>query len=111
MTRPTTLGSALVLALFIGVGPAHATFPGMDGRIAYTGIYDNQLLLTGTGPLVPLPSGMYDYSPAFSPDGTKVAFIRLSFPNLVYTYQVMVVNSDGSGLHAVASSTMFGVNL
>src|SRR5262249_20424015 len=29
----------------------------------------------------------------------------------VYTYQVMVVNSDGSGLHAVASSTMFGVNL
>lgn len=102
------LGSALMLGL-LGTGSAWATFPGLQGRVAYLRD-DNELSLTGTGQVIAHPPGAYDLSPSFSPDGTRIAFVRQTIPNGLYSYQVMIVNNDGTHLHSVASASLFGVN-
>lgn len=48
----------------------------------------------------------YDIDPAWSHDGTKIAFIRrLGDPEL---YQVFVMNSDGSDQHNVQNTQVYG---
>ncbi len=105
-TFKLALGPALVLGILLGPEPSHATFPGKNGRIAY-GDGDHNIHLSGTQ-LLSHPVGDYDFAPSFSPDATKIAFIRQSVPgSSQYRYQVMVVNTDGTGLHAVATSSNF----
>jgi hypothetical protein len=97
-----TLAAGLALAAL----PAHATFPGKNGRVAYRADA-NQIYLTTSGQLTFPAVGQYDFGPAFSPDGSKIAFVRQNVVSGSYYYDVMVVNSDGTGLKGIFGSYRF----
>lgn len=84
----------LVPVLLVWATPAQATFPGANGKIAFargdgTGIYT--MNADGSG-ATSVASGFAN-SPAWSPDGTKIAFERNN--------DIYVVNADGSGERSV----------
>ena len=91
--RIAVLVSLAGLALGAAPPAAEAVFPGANGRLAYT-IYDqgggiNTANYDGSDPRSVVTSG---YDPAWSPDGTQLAFRRSSgLPG------IWIVNADGSG--------------
>jgi Tol biopolymer transport system component len=97
------LGGMLALG---GPGPAQATFPGRNGRIAYSlgeaiprGFPSPSQIFTikpdGTGrrQLTHVPDDKTAASPAWSPDGRRIAFQS----NVDGEFQLWVMNADGSG--------------
>lgn len=77
---PNARNARLRLALFAAVGfavlagavgPARSAFPGANGEIAYT--RNGELFLLAGGPVTAL-AGQPVENPAWSPDGTKIAF-------------------------------------
>jgi Tol biopolymer transport system component len=86
-----------------------AQAPPYEGQVVYKKEGDDGGLFVvngdGTG-LVRLTADVYDDFPAWSPDGTQVAFLstrenRRSFP------AVYVMNSDGTGIHRVSDEYDF----
>jgi dipeptidyl aminopeptidase/acylaminoacyl peptidase len=79
---------------------AHATFPGANGKIAFEGNSSKYSFgdiwavnPDGTGPTDLSNNAASDGQPAWSPDGTKIAFYSPSAGNLdIYT-----MNADGTG--------------
>jgi hypothetical protein len=103
------LGTACVGAVVAGVlaTPLQAergTFPGQNGAFVF-GIGGSILTEnpdgTGRKTIVPLTPGVAAaaYEPAWSSDGTKIAFST----KLAGTGGIMIVNADGSGLTRVTS--------
>jgi Tol biopolymer transport system component len=101
-----------VLGLFVTVRAAHATFPGENGKIVFTG---NQ---SGTGQLYTMnadgsdmvqithmpPTIIEGWLPNFSPDGKRILFYHDSAENPCtpngspFCLDLYVINADGSGL-------------
>lgn len=84
---------ALVALMTVASGSAHASFPGGNGKIAYStwSSGDNSIWNvdpdgSGAGPLT---TGTEDRSPTYSADGKRIAFVRDS--------DLYVMNADGSG--------------
>jgi Tol biopolymer transport system component len=108
----------LVTVLCVGVAflatatPAHATFPGANGKLLFT-------RGTGTGNFTKLstmnPDGggvadvtnanANDSSGAWSPDGTKIAFASNRDDPAQFNDKVYVVNADGTGITRLTNST------
>jgi len=97
------LGGMLALG---GPGPAQATFPGTNGRIAYSlgealpggfpipsQIFTIKPDGTGQRQLTHVPDDKTAASPAWSPDGRRIAFQS----NVDGEFQLWVMNADGSG--------------
>jgi Tol biopolymer transport system component len=111
--RATTLARLLMVAGLLGgmlalggPGPAQATFPGRNGRIAYSlgealpgGFPSPSQIFTvkpdGTGQrqLIHVADDKTAASPAWSPDGRRIAFQS----NVDGEFQLWVMNADGSG--------------
>jgi Tol biopolymer transport system component len=93
----------------IDARPSHATFPGYNGRLVFTNVSD-----PGEKIVLINPNGAFrqeltggaarDTGPAWSPDGSKIAFSRGINPGAIYT-----MNADGTGL-ALVSQNAIGID-
>lgn len=100
--RRRSYAAAFVLTLLaVAAPPAHATFPGADGSIAFTSNRD-----AGAGDLysiVPgaaatrLTTSTSSSDPAYSPDGGRIAFVDAD-------YQIAVMDRDGSERTPITST-------
>jgi Tol biopolymer transport system component len=104
-TRPAT--TALVLALVTAVllvlvqEPAGATFPGKNGKIAFSDGYGvSAMNENGSGKQV--LTNMYPFEFTYSPDGSKIAYVANEG---VHGYDLIyVMNGDGSGLKRLTTN-------
>ena len=106
--------TASFVLVFIGIAtglgtpdaPAGATFPGANGKIAFVrhlsgGSHIFTVNPDGSEVTQVTESPGYDYGPAWSPDGAKIAFTRtdvVTMPGQTGQSDIWAVNSDGSGL-------------
>jgi uncharacterized repeat protein (TIGR01451 family) len=95
--------AAAVVVAVVGAGPAEAAFPGQNGKIAFgrgstgSGTLSADIWTInpdGTGAVNLTNDGTspFDSEPAFSPDGSRIAFIR----GLGTTAEIWTMNSDGT---------------
>ncbi|MGH9735343.1 MAG: TolB family protein [Candidatus Acidiferrales bacterium] len=104
---------AVIGALVVAALPAFATFAGANGRIAYTRVsgdpmlgYTSVIFAAGSGQLTHPPAGMYDSEPAWSADGSQLAFVRTTgtSPYATSKASIEIINQDGSGERTLISS-------
>lgn len=111
--RTFVKAAAVALVAVAAASPAFATFPGQNGNVAY-GLYNgarsssNIFLSTGgqltqtTGIIMGTSTFLsYDSWPAWSPDGSQLAFIR----TIDDVSSISVIGKDGTGLRQVLSVT------
>jgi TolB protein len=105
------LVTAALLVAIVGASAAYATFPGINGRIAFdsfrTGtenIFSMQSNGSDVKQLTLLASGEASV-PAWSPDGKSIAFMEGAADGS--TSQIMLMNADGTNQRAVFSDPSF----
>jgi TolB protein len=105
--RALAVAASLAAAgLVIGAGPATAASPPATGRIAFSDFVTNQIYAVnpdGTG-LVQLthePAGIAARWPGWSPDGSRLLFIRFNLSNGMG--RIWIMNADGTGPRQLAS--------
>ena len=100
--------------LLVSATPAHATFRGQNGEIAFTSFDDLQsdiYTMTPAGRnllnLTPF-SRAADEVPSWSPDGRKITFYstRTGRANPTGDQEIFVMNADGSGVRQVTFNTV-----
>jgi Tol biopolymer transport system component len=101
------VGLLVVIMLVVGTRPAEATFPGPNGKIAYTaddgefpgGIDSEIYTIAPTGGMAfqVTDNDTEDGSPDYSPDGTKIAFSGSSITNPTGTGDEIYTISVGGG--------------
>jgi Tol biopolymer transport system component len=107
--RTALLGACLaVLAL---APPAHAAFPGKNGKIAFSTNRDGNFNIYTINPdgtaLSRLTDDLQaDIDPRWSADGGRIAFMR--FDPARSRYSVWLMNADGGGQQLLSSATVFG---
>lgn len=89
-----------VIVLVAPAAPAHAAFPGANGKIVFssTRISDQHdvyvMNADGSGQTRLTNKPAHDLSPTWSPDGTRIAFASNRDQG---QYEIYVMNADGSG--------------
>ena len=102
MSRVVGVFVALV-ALLAVAPPAQAAFPGQNGKIAFTSDRDGDYEIyvmnpDGSGQTALTSNTIRDASPAWSPDGTKIAFIRAG-------RELWVMDADGQNPRVLLTGT------
>ena len=95
-------------AVVVSVTPAQATFPGENGRIAFRRYFNAEMTWGAVFTIEPdgtderqitfPPEGFVDANPDVSPDGTRIAFERVSIDCDCISVEIFVVDTDGSNL-------------
>src|SRR5437016_3611984 len=98
LSRITAVLASTVLAVLVFAAPAHAAFPGKNGKIAFTslrtGNYDIYTMNADGSDVTALTNdAAADFLPAWSADGEKIVFES----NRGGTNGIWVMNADGSG--------------
>lgn len=99
-----------MLVLVAGAGPAEATFPGKNGKIAF--VKDNYRQST-SGIFTINPDGSAESrlrsgsSPSWSADGHKVVFERFGGDDGDFDLDIYVTNAGGGGLRQVTSGSAY----
>ncbi len=93
----TVLGSVSVTVILASSRPAHATFPGANGKIAFASDQAGNIDIyainpNGTGSTQLTTNPATDTRPAWSPDGTKIAFVSFRDGNA----EIYVMNANGT---------------
>jgi hypothetical protein len=109
----TALVGACIAALTAAAPPAHAAFPGANGKIAFAAYRDatyeiytmkadgsNQTRLTS--------NTAFDFDPAWSPDGTKIAFVTDRDGGR--PYEIYTMNADGTNQTRLTNNTVSDEN-
>lgn len=89
------------LAMLAGIRPAEATFPGDNGQIVFQSnrhVASGEIYaITPGGAATRVTVSNGSATPAYSPDGSKIAFVSTG-------NQIFVMNADGSGRRQVTTS-------
>ena len=106
--RIAIVGLVGLAAGAIAVAPAHATFPGKDGKIAFQSNRDGNFEIysmnpNGTSQTRLTTNSASDTLPSWSPDGTKIAFTSARDGNL----EIYTMNADGSGQTRITNNPAF----
>ena len=98
--------SALLLTTTLGllpVNPANAAFPGANGKIVFVSTRDGNdeiysMTPAGASQTRLTNNAAIDTLPAWSPDGTRIAFnsTRDSIPPFIVSDEIYVMNADGT---------------
>jgi len=102
---------ATAVVFIVFAGSAWAAFPGANGPIAYASHRSQEpgspytIWLTDLGALDLPPADMQLY-PAWSPDGTQLAFVRWNVALNIYVIEI--VRKDGTDEREVVRSEVFG---
>jgi Tol biopolymer transport system component len=90
------VATALLAAALFPAEPAHAAYPGQNGKI----LFDVGTEWGGIGTMNPDGTGQQRLTSAgsgsFSADGNKIVFVRPGGRDLGYGNEIWVMNSDGS---------------
>jgi Tol biopolymer transport system component len=90
------VGLLLLMMVVVEAGPAEATFPGKNGRIAFVrdGVLDSHIFTInpdGSGLAKISTRPWFDLDPAWSPDGKKIAYVAISGSNS----EIYTINATG----------------
>ncbi len=110
------VAGAVAMACVGSVAPAQAVVPGINGRIVVLGTelgasefgHSNMYLLRlgAYGYFIQLTRGdSFDGNPAWSPDGTKIAFDSNRGTSGVMDHDIFVIRPDASGMRRLTSGT------
>jgi tol-pal system beta propeller repeat protein TolB len=92
-------GLGVLVALLAVAAPAHAAFPGANGKIAFEHMYDIwSMNPDGTGQVNLTHSADVEEHPVWSPDGRKIAFYSERNPSGIW-----IMNPDGTDQTPIAS--------
>ena len=105
--RALAVAASLAAAgLAIGAGPATAASPPATGRIAFSDFVTNQIYAvnpdgTGLAQLTDEPTGIAARWPGWSPDGSRILFVRFNQSNGMG--RIWIMNADGTGPRQLVS--------
>ncbi len=94
--------AALFAVLVLAAPPAHAAFPGANGKIAFTSFpnFDNEIATInpdGSGRVDLTANTVHDFSPSWSADGQWITFVREPAPGPCCDYDaVWKMRADGT---------------
>jgi len=109
-----TLFAACLAMLTLGATPAHAAFPGGNGRIAFNSDRDGDLDIYSVTPggsalrNLTADSPGEDALPNWSPDGRQIAFMsdRVTPTNPTADFELFVMKADGSQPRQITSNLL-----
>jgi Tol biopolymer transport system component len=85
---------AVPMMLVIDSGPAEATFPGQNGKIAYESYNEIYTIdPDGSGKFKVTNNKTEDYEPSYSPDGKKIAYVGWKGADA----EIYIINANGGG--------------
>jgi TolB protein len=105
---PIVFALVILLGLFSPVLATKGSYPGVNGKIAYTyfviGGQQSEIFVMnndGTGSVQLTDDDVFDDYPCWSPDGSKIAYIHGDYPNR----QVWVMDADGNNRRQLTTHT------